>query len=199
MPERGPLNEVDARFTEDRAVWKHWHCDEVFNDEEETAEKQKDPILHFKADGDRHFAEDGRLAEVTIDMVLQARSRVAKEKVSGPEDSHIQACQLYQAIWQPVAKRVERDTLEEGRHRRSRGLEMNRKRAGSCTDPDPDEPKQNARRRDDEGDVVCTVLGEDTATADEDMDMATWHCDEHYGDQLSLADVEVGRGGDETR
>ena len=32
-------------------------------------------ITKFKRDGDRHFAEDGRVAEITIDLVLQARAK----------------------------------------------------------------------------------------------------------------------------
>ena len=35
----------------------------------------------------KHVAEDGRLAEITVGLVLRARAEVAQEKVSGPEHS----------------------------------------------------------------------------------------------------------------
>ena len=47
-------------------------------------------ILKYKEDGDRHcraVEQDGRVAEITIDLVLQARAKMAENKVNGPEDS----------------------------------------------------------------------------------------------------------------
>ena len=84
MPKPRPLKllYVEASFTEEWAVWKEElqrHCEEVY-DEEETAEKQKEIILQFKADGDWHFTEDGRLVGITVEVVLRARARVAEEK-----------------------------------------------------------------------------------------------------------------------
>ena len=37
--------------------------------------------------GDQHFTEDGRGAEITIDLVLQARAKIPEKKVNGPEDA----------------------------------------------------------------------------------------------------------------
>ena len=45
--------------------------------------------------------------------------------------------------------------------------------------------------------MVCAVLGEDMATADEEMEMATVSWDEDYGEQLNVADVEAGMKGEE--
>ena len=35
----------------------------------------------------KHVAEDGSIAEITVDLVLRARAEMAQEKVSGPERS----------------------------------------------------------------------------------------------------------------
>ena len=46
---------AESNFTEDRAGGRdelQRHCEEVYGDEEETAEKQKEIILKFKTDGD---------------------------------------------------------------------------------------------------------------------------------------------------
>ena len=48
---------------------------------------QTERISQFKTQGDRQFAEEGRIEEITIDMVLRARARMAEEQVNGPEDS----------------------------------------------------------------------------------------------------------------
>ena len=76
-------------FTEDEVVRNEelQHCDEVHVDVEETIEKQKDRIKEYKKDEDRHFTEAGRVAEMTIDLVFQARAKMAEERVNGPEDS----------------------------------------------------------------------------------------------------------------
>ena len=49
---------------------------------EETFEVQEDRIKKYKSDGDRHFTAGRRVAESTVDMVLQARAKMAKERVS---------------------------------------------------------------------------------------------------------------------
>ena len=41
----------------------------------------------YKVDGDRHFTAEGRLAEMTIDLVLQARAELPENTVNGPEAS----------------------------------------------------------------------------------------------------------------
>ena len=48
---------------------------------------QEDRIKNHKTEGDRHFTEEGRIAEITVDVVFQATAKMAEEKVTGPEDS----------------------------------------------------------------------------------------------------------------
>ena len=35
--------------------------------------------MKFKTAGDKHFTEDGRFAEITVDLVLTAGARMAEE------------------------------------------------------------------------------------------------------------------------
>ena len=56
-------------------------------DQEETNEVQEDRIECFKKKGDQQFTEDGRNAEITVDLVLQAKARMSDNKVNGPEDA----------------------------------------------------------------------------------------------------------------
>ena len=57
-------------------------------DPEETIDEQQRRMPKYKEDGDRHFVtEHGRVAEITIDLVLQARAKMSENKVNGPEDS----------------------------------------------------------------------------------------------------------------
>ena len=46
-------------------------------------------ITHMKYgnDGDRYFTEDGRVAAITMDLVLQARATMSENSVNRPEDS----------------------------------------------------------------------------------------------------------------
>ena len=50
-------------------------------------QKKKNQSRSTKNDGDRHSTEEGRVAEITIDLVLQARAKMAESKVNVPEDS----------------------------------------------------------------------------------------------------------------
>ena len=43
-------------------------------------------IEHFKKKGDQQFKDDGRKAEMTFDLILQARAQMSDNKVNGPED-----------------------------------------------------------------------------------------------------------------
>ena len=77
---RKPLTElyVKGYFTEDRKEWQQElrrHCDEVYTDQEETNEIHQDRIDYFKKRGDRHFTVEGIFAEVTHDLVVQARAK----------------------------------------------------------------------------------------------------------------------------
>ena len=59
----------------------------MYDDKEETAEKQNERIMQYKTAGDRHLTEDLRTAADTFGLVIRARSRRAEVKVSGPGDS----------------------------------------------------------------------------------------------------------------
>ena len=56
-------------------------------DQEETKEAQESRIENFKKKGNQHFTEEGRNAEITVDLVLQARAKLSDDKVNGPEDA----------------------------------------------------------------------------------------------------------------
>ena len=47
----------------------------MYTNQEETKEIQEDRIDHFKKNGDEQFTEGGRIAEIMVDLVLQARAR----------------------------------------------------------------------------------------------------------------------------
>ena len=55
-------------------------------DPEETIEEQEKKGMKYKTDGDRHFTEGGRVAEITIDL-SQAPVQMAENNVNGPSDS----------------------------------------------------------------------------------------------------------------
>ena len=68
---------LKGHFPEDRAEWQkelQRHCAEVYTD-------------IFWKKGNQQFTEDGRNAEITVDPVLQARSKLSENKVNGPEDA----------------------------------------------------------------------------------------------------------------
>ena len=56
-------------------------------DQEETKEAQESRIEYFKKKGNQQFTEDGRNAEITVDLVLQARAKLSDNIVNGPEDA----------------------------------------------------------------------------------------------------------------
>ena len=75
---------VNGSFTDDREAWKkelQRHCVEVHVDPEETAEEQEKRIAKYERDGDRHFTEEGRVAEITFDLVPQARAKMSENKL----------------------------------------------------------------------------------------------------------------------
>ena len=79
-----------GHFTEDRSEWQkelQRHCEEVYTDMEETKEEQENRIEYFWKKGNQQFTEDGRNAEITVDLVLQARAKLSENKVNGPEDA----------------------------------------------------------------------------------------------------------------
>ena len=89
---RKPLTElyVKGHFTEDRSEWQkelQRHCEEVHTDMEETKEEQENRIENFWKKGNQQFTEEGRNAEITVDLVLQARAKLSENKVNGPEDA----------------------------------------------------------------------------------------------------------------
>ena len=89
-----PLSElyVNGDFTEDREEWQRElqrHCEEVYTDREKTREVQEKKIEYFKKKGDRQFTMDGRQAEVTVDLVLRAWTKMSDNRISGPEDAMV--------------------------------------------------------------------------------------------------------------
>ena len=74
---------VDGHFTEDREEWqkeRQRHCEEVYTDQEETKDVQEKRIEHSKKKGDQQFTEDGRNAEITVDLVLQVRGKLSDKQ-----------------------------------------------------------------------------------------------------------------------
>ena len=91
IPKRKPLTElyVNGIFTEDREEWQkelQRHCDEVYVDAMESREEQEERIVQYCMEGNKHFSEDGRIVEITVDVVLQARAKMSENKVNGPDD-----------------------------------------------------------------------------------------------------------------
>ena len=59
----------------------------MYADPEETREVQEKRIECLKEKGDRHFTDDGKGAEITVDLVLQGRAKMSDNKVNGVEDT----------------------------------------------------------------------------------------------------------------
>ena len=55
-------------------------------DLKETKEAQEKRIEYFQKEGNQQCAEEGRNADITVDLVLQARAKLSDNKVNGPED-----------------------------------------------------------------------------------------------------------------
>ena len=82
-----PLKELSVadHFAADR--WREQSqtlCGGVHDD---ATEMQGERIKKCKAEGDRHFTEEGRIVEITVDLVFTARARMAEERVTWLEDS----------------------------------------------------------------------------------------------------------------
>ena len=56
----------------------------MYTDSEETV-VQENRNEYFRKKGNQQFTEDGRNAEITADLVLQARARLSDNKVNGQE------------------------------------------------------------------------------------------------------------------
>ena len=59
--------------------------EEVCADQDETREVAREEKLIFQKEIDQHFTDDRRGAEITVDLVLQARAKMSENKVNGPE------------------------------------------------------------------------------------------------------------------
>ena len=57
----------------------------------ETRKDNQKIMKKYKENGDRHFTDEGRVAEFTIVWVLLARANMSENKVSGPGDSIVSA------------------------------------------------------------------------------------------------------------
>ena len=53
---------------------------------EETIEAQDYRLKKDKKDVDRHFTEEGRVAEITIDLGISGKRQDGRKQVNGPED-----------------------------------------------------------------------------------------------------------------
>ena len=49
----------------------------MYNDQDETKEEQGNRIECFWKKGNQQFTEEGRKAEITLDLVLQARAKLS--------------------------------------------------------------------------------------------------------------------------
>ena len=87
---RKPLTElyVKGQFTKDRRMAKKLQrdCEEV----------QESRIEYFKKKGNQQSTEDGRSAEITVDLVLQGRAKLSDNKVNGPEDAIV--CEMIKKL-----------------------------------------------------------------------------------------------------
>ena len=90
---RKPLSELyfNGKFTENIEECQKGlqrHCEGLCINQDEAREVQEKIIEYFKnKKEDWHFTDDGRGAEITIDLVLQARAKMSENKVNGPEDA----------------------------------------------------------------------------------------------------------------
>ena len=79
---RRRVSEVRDEWTEeDRA-----HCQNFYDDIEETREVQAERVRRQRTSGDRRVALQEREVTITEDRVLRARGRVPRNKANGPAD-----------------------------------------------------------------------------------------------------------------
>ena len=71
---RKPLTElhVKGHFTEDRKEQQELqrHCEEVYTDKEETKETPQNKIEYLEKKGGQHFTKEGRIDEISVDLVF---------------------------------------------------------------------------------------------------------------------------------
>ena len=89
---RKPLKElyIDGEFSENREDWRkelERHCGEVcvVGGDDRGAEAE-DRMVHQKKKVE-HITEQGRVAEISVGLELQAKALLSDNKVGGPEDS----------------------------------------------------------------------------------------------------------------
>ena len=107
---RKPLTElcVKGNFTEDREERQkelQRHGEEVCADHEETKEVQENRIDCFKKKGCQQSTVDGREAEITVDLLLQARAKMSDNKVNEPEDAVVS--EMIKIVKKPGAEPME--------------------------------------------------------------------------------------------
>ena len=59
----------------------------MYTNQADTTEVQENRIEYFQEKGGRQFTDNGRGAEITVDLVLLARAKMSENKVNGPEDA----------------------------------------------------------------------------------------------------------------
>ena len=89
---RQPLKKlhINGEFSENREDWRkelERHCGEVYvvGGDDRGAEAE-DRMVHREKKVE-HFTEQGRVAEISVDLELQAKALLSDDKVRGPEDS----------------------------------------------------------------------------------------------------------------
>ena len=80
---------MNGEFSENREDWRkelERHCGELYvvGGDDRGADAE-DRMVHRKKV--EHFTEQGRVAEISVDLELQAKTLLSDNKVSGPEDS----------------------------------------------------------------------------------------------------------------
>ena len=88
---RNPLTElyVKGHFTEDRGEWQkelQSSAKRCILTEQKRKKNRKAELNTSEKRGNQQFIEEGRNAEITVDLVWQARAKLSEGKVNGPED-----------------------------------------------------------------------------------------------------------------
>ena len=81
---------INGKLCEDREDWKkklETHCGDVCVDPEEATEEQVQTVEWYRKKGNEQFTCQERMAEISVDLVLQVRAQMEDNKVHGPEDN----------------------------------------------------------------------------------------------------------------
>ena len=128
---------MNGNFTKDRQERQRElqrHCEEVCTDQEETRDaEEKTELNTSKKKGSQQFTVDGRKAEVTVDLILQARARMSDNKVNGPENAFKWNCSKFMEDCETGVLAETRCGTEESDQKFTERLRSHRKcRSGTC-------------------------------------------------------------------